>query len=47
MSGREWWTCEAGHEWTDENDEDECPVCEKEAKQQREAALASPHKVGG
>jgi hypothetical protein len=40
MSGREWWTCEQGHEWKDENDEEECPVCAKEAKRQQDSAYA-------
>ena len=38
MSGREWWTCEAGHEWREEQGDDECPYCAKEAAREQQAA---------
>lgn len=37
-----WWTCEYGHEWKgdDTDEDDECPVCTKEAEVSRASAYA-------
>lgn len=35
-----WWTCEQGHDWNDGNDDEECPICAKQAEESRASAYA-------